>query len=75
MEAIPMSKIRTAHVLQLRDGTYYIEEPPYAAARIDEAEIYFKYFDLLEAQARAKRNTQLDTDIVRISFRIEIADE
>lgn len=67
-----MAKTRTAHVLKLANGHYYMEEAPYATASIDEAEIYFKYFDLLEAQARAKRNTQLEANMQRISFTITI---
>jgi hypothetical protein len=67
-----MSKQRNGHVLKLSDGSYFIEEAPYKTDKLDEAEIYFKYFDLIEAQARAQRNTGLDAQMQRITFIITL---
>lgn len=70
-----MAKVRKGHALQLEDGSFYIEEAPYTTAKIEDAEIYFKYFDLLEAQARAKRNTQQEATMFRVAFTIAIVPE
>lgn len=70
-----MSKKRNGHVLKLEDGSFFIEEAPYSTASLDEAEIYFKYFDLLEAQARAKRNTGMEAAMFRITFVITLLPE
>lgn len=70
-----MAKIRTGHVLQLADGDYFIEEAPYRTAVLEDAEIYYKYFDLTEAQARAKMRTGLDTTFRRVTFAITLLNE
>jgi hypothetical protein len=70
-----MPRTRNGHVLKFEDGYYFIEDAPFKAPYLEDADIYTKYFDLLEAQARAKRNTQMDAEMVRISFRIAEAAE
>ncbi|MFD0620777.1 MULTISPECIES: hypothetical protein [Paenibacillus] len=65
-----MSNKKTGHVLKFEDGQYYIEVEPYVTPNLDEAEIYFKYFDLMEAQARALRLTGHPVQMTKISFRI-----
>ncbi|UHA74991.1 hypothetical protein [Paenibacillus sp. 481] len=65
-----MSKQRTGHVLKFEDGRYYVEEQPYYTAKLDEAKIYNKYFDLMEAQAAALRLTGSPVSMVAVSFRI-----
>ncbi|GGG13460.1 hypothetical protein [Paenibacillus abyssi] len=65
-----MAKIRTGHVLKFEDGTYYIEESPFITPNLEDAELYFKYFDIMEAQQRADRNTQRNTEMLRIEFQV-----
>lgn len=65
-----MSRTKTAFVLKFADGRYFIEENPFAVLQLEEAEIYYKYFDLLEAQARALRHTGENPVIVRITFTV-----
>lgn len=65
-----MSRTKTAHVLKFADGRYFIEEAPYSTPQLEGAEIYYKYFDLLEAQARALRHTEENATIVRITFTV-----
>lgn len=75
MEVIRMSVIRNGHVLKLEDGSYYIEETPFKTSKLEDAQLYFKYFDLMEAQARAKMNTNMESSMQRLSFTITIVSE
>ncbi|RKN84463.1 hypothetical protein [Paenibacillus ginsengarvi] len=70
-----MSVIRNGHVLKLEDGSYYIEEAPFKTSKMEDAQLYFKYFDLMEAQARAKMNTNMESSMQRVSFTITILPE
>lgn len=70
-----MSVIRNGHVLKLEDGSYYIEEAPFNTSKMEDAQLYFKYFDLMEAQARAKMNTNMESSMQRLSFTITIVPE
>ncbi|MBD8499337.1 hypothetical protein [Paenibacillus arenosi] len=63
-----MSIERNGHVLKYEDGRYYIEEAPYATEKLDEAKIYTKYFDLVEAQGAALRHTGETVKITAVSF-------
>ncbi|MFK7691972.1 hypothetical protein [Paenibacillus sp. HJGM_3] len=65
-----MPRTKTAHVLKFADARYFIEEAPFAVASLEEAEIYYKYFDLLEAQQRAVRHTGENPAIMRITFTV-----
>lgn len=65
-----MARQRTGHVLQFEDGSYVLEQEPFCTPLLDEAEIYFKYFDLMEAQARATRNTGREAKMVKVFFTI-----
>lgn len=65
-----MPKQKNGHVLKFEDGRYFIEQEPFTTVHLDEAEIYYKYFDLMEAQARALRNTGNEARMVKVSFSI-----
>jgi hypothetical protein len=65
-----MPKQKNGHVLKFEDGTYFIEQEPFTTVHLDEAEIYYKYFDLMEAQARALRNTEHEARMVKVTFSI-----
>ncbi|GAA3406003.1 hypothetical protein ACFFNY_25865 [Paenibacillus hodogayensis] len=70
-----MSRIRNGHVLKLADGSFFIEEAPYRTEVLEEAEIYYKYFDLMEAQGRANMRTGLESTMQRVSFTITLVSE
>ncbi|MEF3304998.1 hypothetical protein [Paenibacillus sp. GYB003] len=70
-----MSKLRHGHVLRLEDGSYFIEEAPHSTRILEDAQLYFKYFDLMEAQARAKQHTGMESVMQRVAFTIAIVDE
>lgn len=70
-----MPRVRNGHVLKYEDGQYFIEAAPFITAKLDEAELYFKYFDLMEAQARALQATGKTVHITAVGFTIRDIDE
>ncbi|CAM4460353.1 hypothetical protein [Paenibacillus tarimensis] len=65
-----MARIRKGHVLRFNDGCFYIEEAPHKVSQLEDAEVYFKYFDLLEAQERVRRHTGESAEIAAVTFTI-----
>ncbi|PZD97401.1 hypothetical protein DNH61_03375 [Paenibacillus sambharensis] len=65
-----MSRVRKGYVLRYADGCFFIEEAPYKVSQLGDAEVYFKYFDLLEAQERVKRQTGESAEIAAVTFTI-----
>lgn len=65
-----MPRIRKSHVLRYDDGQFFIEAAPFVTANLDEAELYFKYFDLMEAQTRALQATGKSVQITAVRFTI-----